>query len=360
MRPPLRPRHLARPAATALAALLALACGSGDLRPADPPAKGELRASLLAVGDTGRREGWLPSRLDRVAAGLAAVAEQRPVDAVVVLGDNFYPRGLESDELVERVRTNVVGPLCRFVDLSAPRSPEVADACELPEARRHRVPIFAVLGNHDYRDDASPALQTREVPRFVANWAMPAGPVEVHAVGAGVSLVLLQSMPMVEHPEGLAALARALREAPGPWRIVAAHHPVVATKAEPNEFEARYLVAARRAIAESGVPVQLVLGGHHHSLQILRVEGSRMPTQVVSGAGSRSVDDVLAQPALDFASDHNGFVRVDLVEDEEERLVVSFYATRPPWLPPAAPQLEARWSIDRDGVARELETSPVP
>ena len=356
-------RHRSRGWRIAVAtALLALACGGDRALATDPEPDGDVLWSLLAVGDTGGdATPWLPNSLQRVTAGLDAVARTRPVDAVVLLGDNFYPSGLERHELAARVRMNVVAPLCRFADLSAPRSPEVEDACAILVAERRPVPIFAVLGNHDYRTDASPSLQIHAVPEFVANWEMPEDTIRVHAVAPGVSLVLFHSMPMVQNGEDVVALERALRDAPGPWRILAAHHPVLATKGDHNELEDRHLTLAREAIRAAGVPVQLALGGHHHSLQLLVDEAPAMPVQVVSGSGSRSPEAVVGQPGLRFASQRSGFARIDLVErDGEQRLVVSFYSTRSPWLPPAAPHLEARWSVDRGGLAHEVIPGPVP
>jgi hypothetical protein len=317
-----------------------------------------VRLSLLALGDTGRRLRieWLPSAQRRVGAAMAAADRQRPVDALVLLGDNFYPSGLQEQELQQRLVMNVVRPYCRFVDLSAPRSDEVAQACRRGPGERHVVPILAVLGNHDYRVPESPRLQIEVVSDFVGNWDMPAERIAVRELGSGVSLILLQSMEGVRRARLLDGLAEAIRSARGPWRILACHHPVVRTETleGTGTFEERYMREARRQMAESGVPLHLVLAGHHHSLQILEPSPPGPGLQVVSGGGGGRLRQIYAVDGQRFAVSRHGFARVDLVRRaDSQRLVVSMYATRNPWLPAGRPELAARWSVGADGVPRE-------
>jgi predicted MPP superfamily phosphohydrolase len=347
--------------ALALAAfLVSSGCWEAPGPPAGPDVEGEVSVSLLAVGDTGRRMewAWMPSAQRRVGAAMAAADRQRPVDALLLLGDNFYPKGLEAAVLVPQVAMNVVRPYCRFVDLSAPRSAEVADACRRPAAERRPVPIFAVLGNHDYRVPESPKLQAEAVPDFVANWDLPEKRIAVRELGEGVSLVLLQSMETVRKAQLLEDLPAAIRSARGPWRILICHHPVAPTRSleDHGRFEARYMEEARRRIAEAGVPLQLVLSGHHHSLQIIEPSPPGPPLQVVAGGGGGTLDAVDVVEGQRFSSSRHGFARVDLVRRAgSERLVVSLYATGSPWLPGGRPSLAARWSVALDGTPREEE-----
>ena len=55
----------------------------------------------------------------RVGEGLAAVDRVAPADALVLLGDNFYPRGLRAAELVERARDNLLIPYGFFAGSGA-------------------------------------------------------------------------------------------------------------------------------------------------------------------------------------------------------------------------------------------------
>ena len=345
--------------ALALAAALASGgCSEREGSPAGPEVDGEVSFSLLAVGDTGERREWewMPGTQRRVGAAMEAADRQRPVDALLLLGDNFYPAGLQQAELRLRVAMNVVRPYCRFVDLSAPRSDEVAKACRRPPGERHPVPILAVLGNHDYRSPESPGLQVEVVPDFVGNWDMPAERIAVRELGGGVSLVLLQSMETVRRAKLLDDLPEAIRSARGPWRILLCHHPVTPTRSVEahGRFEARYMEEARRRIAEAGVPLQLVLSGHHHSLQIIEPSPPGPALQVVAGGGGGGLDAVAAVEGQRFGSSRHGFARIDLVRRAgSERLVVSLYTTRSAWLPAGPSALAARWSVALDGTLRE-------
>jgi hypothetical protein len=276
------------------------------------------------------------------------------------LGDNFYPAGLQEEELRLRVAMNLVRPYCHFVDLSAPRSDEVAGVCPRLPGERHPVRIFAVLGNHDYRVPESPKLQVEAVPDFVANWDMPAERIAVRELGRGVSLVLLQSMETVREAQLLDDLPEAIRLARGPWRILVSHHPVAPTRSLEGHgrFEARYMAEARRRIAEAGVPLQLVVSGHHHSLQIIEPSPPGPPLQVVVGGGGGSLEAVSVVEGQRFGSSRYGFARIDLVRREgSERLVVSLYTPRGPWLPAGRSSLAARWSVALDGTLRDEEAS---
>ncbi len=349
------------PAAGALLAALLLAlplwfsCGREPL----PAAPGSARLSLLAVGDTGRLPlvSGAPSPQTAVARGLAAEDRRSPIDALVFLGDNFYPHGLRAGELVSRVRRNLVEPYCRFVELKGWASPEVAEACPLPEAERHPVPIYAVLGNHDYDTRESPALQLEAIPWFISNWTLPDGLARTYELGEGVSLILFQSAPVYQGKDP-AALRRAIRRARGPWRIVASHRPMKAAKGlkpRRSALARAYVEAVERAMKEAGLPVHLYLAGHEHNLQVLTMEPPAPPLHIVAGSGAsvRSVKPGIPPPR--FMAERLGFVRVDLMgEGDEARLVASlFTAPRDSFLSSTGPSLVARWSVNRRGEVRK-------
>lgn len=335
--------------AAAALALAVLAGAFGGTR-AQPP--GEVVFSMLAVGDTGEEP------TPRTSPGQAEVAramtdEDRahPVDALVLLGDQFYPVGLLRRELVLRVRENVVRPYCHFLDLAAPRSGEVAGACPA-EARGHVVPIHVLLGNHDYMSDASPQLQREVVPDFVANWRVPAGVVEVVQAGPGVSLILLDTLALLLRPERVAEVRDALASAPGPWRIMAGHQPVAAIDHEEDVHprNRRLRVALERAIAESAVPVHLYLSGHEHNLQVALGSRAAPALHVIAGGGSseREVENGAHGPAI--ARESLGFARVDLVrEGGVERLVVSLFGVGGLWPTSGERRRFARTSVDLRG-----------
>jgi hypothetical protein len=333
----------------AVLALLAAACG--------PPERDEpISLSLLALGDTGARPDDPPRVRAQLAVGAALEAEDRrlPVDALLMLGDHFYDEGLRQDELVARVRANLVRPYCRFLALTAPRSAEVEAACPLPAGERHPVPLHAVLGNHDYMTPGSDALQRGTLPLFLANWRMPEQQAAVAELGQGVSLVLFDSDPVFQGaaPDGF---ARALREAAGPWRILAAHQPIAVVGTSEREAYASFRARVLAEIAAAGVPVQLYLSGHEHNLQILVMDPPAPPLHVVSGGGSgaRSLHDANPRRRAGLAA--AGYARVDLVgEGKAQRLVVTLMrvpAAPLHWLGPS--REAARFSVDPSGRVRE-------
>jgi len=339
------------------AALLAGACAP------DPPA-GTLRASFLVFGDAGAppddpRDHPL---LLRVARAVSAEDRERPADALLVLGDNFYPRGLVAEELVLRVRETLARPWCRFVAPGGPRAAELAGACDLPPRERHPIPIHAVLGNHDVVSPESPGLQRDAIPLFVPNWELAARPTEMREIAPGVSLVLLDSEHFYEGGD-TAPIGAALRSAPGPWRVVVLHRPMFGFGANSQEDPAQVAEYKRRmqaAIAGAGVPVHAVLAGHSHTLQVILTPPPDPPLHVISGSASDS-GELHPEPRRAVGAVAPGFARLDLVgpdradaaDPRRERLVVTLYRLLPAPLDSLSEHriTLARYAVDLAGNA---------
>jgi len=336
--------------------LLLSACG-GHGAEVRPPERAIL--SLLLVGDTGR-----PAEADqrgvRLAVGEAMAREDRrlPVARLLLLGDNFYPHGLLAGELVPRVRENLVRPFCHFLHLDGPRSSEVADACTVPVAQRHPIPVAALLGNHDHDAPDSGALQRTAVADFLPGWRIPRGWAHLAELGHDVSLVLIDSQKLYEQPaQRMAALTGALRAATGRFRIVVAHHPPADLDPDGNDaaWMDRATARVREALARTGAPVQLWVSGHEHNLQLLA--GGVNEPRVIAVAGSGSDPrHVRTRRPLIFGSDAPGFARVDLVEapagleyDGARELVVTLFEVEPRT---GAPRARASLRIGPDGILR--------
>ena len=339
-----------RAACAVAIALLLAACQPTAIPDPDPP--GHVRLSFFALGDTGTLPGRFPSLQTQMRVGAVLEAEQRrrPADALVLLGDNFYPDGLAEKELPSRVRDNLVRPYCGFLALDGPSWPTVADACA-PERRGVRpIPIYALLGNHDWTLPESPKLQREAIPRFVPNWHVPSDPVEVvdlvdDALVPSVSLVLYDARTLADQGD-VASLARALEGARGPWRIMAGHYPIHALHPGPW---------IRKALDGIDVPVELHLSGHEHNLQVGVRDGRGPNLQVVVGSGSSVRPVRRPVEGARFALLEPGFARVDLVgEGEDARLVVSVVALPMSsiafWIPP---RVVTRWSVGLAGDVRE-------
>jgi hypothetical protein len=374
---PLTPSRSARSlllrATAALLLLLSAYLAAGKIA-IETPAHSPLNAtaSFLAVGDTGKVHRPLASLLEgQVAVGNDLASEDRvhPVDALVMLGDNFYMHGLIEEELVARIDQNLAYPYCHFVELGGARSSEVATYCSSASRRSSVLPIFALLGNHDLGSAGSPALQRDVIPQFISNWWLSTKLVVTREFAGGLSLILFNSESFARDAANRSALANALRTARGPWRVLAAHTPISleedASEPVPGgpRFEFRQWV--EDAIEESGVRVHLYLSGHHHSLQLLEGGGELGPDlHVVVGSGARYRKILAPHPRRRYQAQRLGFARVDLVEGpgsghEAGRLVVSLFKSPTiPLLRFGGAQLVARWSVGLGGSLQNEGTAP--
>jgi hypothetical protein len=135
-----------------------------------------------------------------VGGALAAEDAAAPVDALLLLGDNFYPNGLLASELESRVRLNLVEPYAHVVARGAP--------------------ILAVLGNHDHHVKESPRLEAEAIAPLVPGFRLLGLPVERVDFPGGVSVIFYDSTRLLREanaPE-LPLLTASLRDAPGPER----------------------------------------------------------------------------------------------------------------------------------------------
>ena len=353
MRELLRFRH------RVVAALLVVLFGSAGCPASDGAPSREFEGStlsLLATGDTGKRHRFSATLLEgqiAVAEGMVFEDERQPVDAIVLLGDNFYPGGLLQEELVPRIRENVVRPYCHFLALDGPRSDEVRDACPIAAAERHPIPLYVILGNHDLMSRESPELQRTAIPEFVPGWSLGPGFGRVVELPHGVSLILVN----VEYLEGFdrsAALADLLRQARGPWRIVVGHRPPTV-----NELGGENPIAGARAdlhnaISQAQAPVHVFLSGHQHSLQLLVSSTPDPSLAVIAGSGARYRLIEAPHPQRVFARAALGFARIDLRgAGEDERLVVTLFAVSDYPALGTGPERVASWSVDRSGRTRD-------
>jgi hypothetical protein len=190
------------------------------------------------------------------------------------------------------------------------------------------------------------------VPEFLANWTLPREEARSYELPRGMSLILIDSMDL--HSESDARkLSEALRSARGPWRILVGHVPLVPMRDE-AEYHETHRKTVERVLAEAGVPVQLMLAGHDHSLQVIEQPPPWPSLTAVAGGGCCPKSVRTLGVAIHFAESRPGFARVDLIQhDGEERLAVSLFATPGTPLLPARPRRIATWSVDLQGTLRD-------
>jgi hypothetical protein len=324
-------------------------CAAARL-PSYEPRGPEVRLSLLALGDWGRlpKNGVTPPKQLRVAQALAEEDRHAPADALVFVGDNFYPHGLEADELEPRLRANLVAPYCHFVALTPLGQRALGDGCLEPESERHLVPLWAVLGNHDRSSAAAPELESRRIPDYVSNWRLLGLPVETLELPQGVSLIFYDStlLRLPASASQLPLLTKALRESRGPWRVLVAHHPL-SGKGVSRGIEL--------AIADAGVRPQLLLVGHIHDLRATSPQPPMPAFQLISGGGGGDESNQDTLPNQIFQAKSTGFARIDLVgAGTAERLRLRVFTVS---ATDDVPTAVAEWLLSLDG---SLATETLP
>ncbi len=240
------------------------------------------QASFIVLGDTGT---GLPMQ-KTVAKAIKKVCQNKACDFVLLLGDNFYPKGLKNpnDPLFDRVFSNIYSSL--------------------------GLPFYAILGNHDVKGEGSAqvALNGKK------NWRMPAGSYRF-AAGPALFVGINTNCQSLELP-----WAREALKGPQPWKILFGHHPIYASK---NHGDAPFL---RRWVwlQALGERADLYLSGHDHHLEHLTRRG--LSTQyLISGGGGGAATSSEPKPSLaesHFSHSGPGFIRISL---DSVNLDIEFY-----------------------------------
>jgi len=241
---------------------------------------------FYALGDTG----YPGRKREDVARLLADEARMERPGFVMLLGDNFYPEGVES--ATDR----------RFV----------TDFEELYRGEELQVPFYAVLGGHDHRGRVEAQL---EYAATGGRWRMPARYYEfTHAVSPAclVQFLVLDTEPLhqggtVEDPQ-VRWLEQQLATAGAHWKIVAGHHPIASASGHGGSPRVRSLLEP----LFDRYGVDLYLAAYEHNLQLLRTP--RGLVHGISGAGS-SARPVGTPEAAIYAKGEPGFADVFVTEE---------------------------------------------
>ena len=262
------------------------------------PDAGSVR--FVALGDTGKGN---PGQY-QVGASIGALCAAQGCDFVMLLGDNFYSNGIESNDDPQWKTA--------FVEPYAPVN----------------APFYAVLGNHDCGGDGAGSNLPRcdnELAYGAVNpkWHMPArhyqwqvGDVGFFAADTNRSMFSVDEALRSDFETWLPAST-------AKWKIVFAHHPYLSNGEHGNAGTydgLPFVPIANGASVKSFVEdrvcgrADLYVTGHDHSLQWFEATctrpGSTVQTQLmVSGAGSKPTTLPGKQPTH-YQSDKLGFVYV--------------------------------------------------
>ncbi len=247
--------------------------------------------ALIFFGDAGT------SRAPQyeVGAAVAAWCAQHPCDFVALLGDNFYPTGVDS--------VNDPG----------------WDRAYLKPYSAINLPFYPALGNHDYLGSVRAQLRFEDP---TGRW-LPDGRRYTFSVGdADFFVIDTQRRPRSQRRW----LTRKLRRSTAPWKVVYGHKPFRSAGKHGGDatLEAQLLPVL------TAYGVQFYLAGHDHHAEVR----SGTPTQVVMGTGGAELRPVAADPAQLYAESAYGFGYL-LLDDKEATLQVVGSD--------GAPRFEYRW-----------------
>ena len=221
------------------------------LPPPQLPGSGRGATRFLAVADTGSGDGN-----QRALGGqMAAVHRRRPVDLVVLGGDNIYPSG----------------------DMALIEATFLKPYAELLAAG---VPFHAVLGNHDIRTaNGNPQVAYKPFGMKGRFYSLRRGPVE---------FFLLDTNGNADWQRQISWLRTVLARSQAPWKVVVGHHPIYSSGFYGNDPH----MAAKLSTLMRRHGVQLYINGHDHNYERSKpIEGI---TYLVVGGGGATLRPVIS------------------------------------------------------------------
>jgi tartrate-resistant acid phosphatase type 5 len=263
---------------------------------------------FLAIGDFGTGA----ADQKAVAAAMQTFASQqtRPPEALLLLGDNFY------------------GPTKDGFTLESKRWKDEIEG--MYPASAFTGPMYAVLGNHDYHDNAGGQdVQLAYAQQAGVRWKMPA---KWYRQDFGPQLTVLfldSNLPSVsggskdkktgkpraslnakEAAAQLTWLKAELTKPRGIFTLVVAHHPIYSNG---DHGDTQALVNAWEPLLQEH-RVHAYLCGHDHDLQHLEMEG-RCTSHILSGGGgARTRKLEQAERTMPYGKDVHGFTHLSVTE----------------------------------------------
>lgn len=222
-------------------------------------------SSFVFFGDQGTGEGGQY----RVAAELGAYCKPpRACDFGLLLGDNFYPRGVQSlDDAQFQAKFEVP-----YKDIP--------------------FQFYAALGNHDHRGAIDAQIDYAS-PR----WSMP---FRYYTIKPSPELEIFVLDTIKEDGEQKAWFEQKIAASTAHWKIVVGHQPCFSGGFHGGAHHLKkWLVPLLQEYK-----VQFYLSGHDHDQQVIEKNGTVF---VVSGAGSKTrktkmtADSLFAKSTLGFA-----------------------------------------------------------
>ncbi|MBP6218254.1 MAG: metallophosphoesterase [Oligoflexales bacterium] len=248
---------------------------------------------FFALGDSGTGEA------DQFA--VAAAMERRclelggSVQAILLLGDNFYVEGVSSTE-DPQWEDKLLGPY---------GSPCLKN-----------LPIQAILGNHDYKGNAQAQVDySLKKPR----WKMPH---RFYSVEYGDLLKIVSIDALYFAPCGSAEFCshdfakKALTESPANWKIVLSHYPLQSSNRAGYGYTGNSLFGHFSHWSLCG-DYDMWLSGHTHHMEY-RDDSACKAALMISGGGGQNLATNLkpAEGPSQFVASSFGFLDLDVQSSE--------------------------------------------
>ncbi len=257
-----------------------------------PPVKvvaHDQRVVLFALGDSGY--GGVAQR--EVAEAMEERCKKTNPDALLLLGDVIYPDGTQT--------------------LTDPRWDEYIFDMYGSECLQS-LPIFPVLGNHDYNGD--PWL-FKSADTINARWWFPHRHYQVLFEDL-LALYAIDTMSPIFIHTALPTLA----DRSTPWAIALGHHPLTSQSKGGGRHRGGGLggLFVKSALCDH---VDTFLAGHAHHLEHLDIDGCRTD-QFISGAGGAALHSLQENPEHHFGASVYGFLEIEV---EPETMAFRFIST---------------------------------
>lgn len=241
---------------------------------------GEETMEFLILGDSGSE---LPEQY-KLADALERYCLTHPVRAVFMLGDNFYPSGVNS------------------VD-----DPQWQTAFRDPyeKACLGKVPFYPILGNHDYKGHPAAQIAYSQIQN---HWRMPHRFYSVQFGEIAKFIALDTNVADIcgfsEHCV-LDFLRESLMDKSVPVRIVLGHHPIFSSS---GKYGATVLGRVLRwFMCKTGATY---IAGHSHHLEHRQDADCSLDLFISGGGGASLYETRKDDPGTQFVQSNHGFLRV--------------------------------------------------
>lgn len=256
--------------------------------------------TFFALGDQGNGGRYQKN----IAKAMNKVAEsRRDINFTVFLGDNFYPEGVSSvndDQWMTKFESVYNG------------------------AYLQGMPFYAILGNHDHRDNPQAQIDYSSLELGSRRWKMDSyyyfkefGKFDGRPL-LGIVFIDTVNFKEWKKQEELIKAAFANGINSPKWKIIAGHDPVrsFGDKHGDNDQLKKRLLPLMKSIG-----VDVYLSGHDHLMQV--IDYGNEPLYVVSGAGGKSLYNLKKRDsALRYGESKYGFA---LLIADPSRLSIEFY-----------------------------------